>query len=156
MNVEFRAMQLSDIEQVCEIEKEAFPTPWTAEAFYSELTSNLFAHYIVIEKEGELIGYGGMWKIIDEAHITNIAIRKSYQGNKLGEKLLQYLQHAAIEAGMKRMTLEVRVSNTVAQNLYHKLGFYKVGTRKGYYTDNNEDAYIMWANLNEQGAEAND
>lgn len=152
MDVEFRAMKLSDIDQVCEIEQEAFPTPWTAEAFYNELTTNMFAHYVVIEKDGQLIGYGGMWTVIDEAHITNIAIRKLYQGKKLGEALLTSLKQMAIQAGMSRMTLEVRVSNTVAQNLYKKLGFYTVGTRKGYYTDNNEDAYIMWVNLNEQGA----
>lgn len=152
MDVEFRAMKLSDIDQVCEIEQEAFPTPWTAEAFYNELTTNMFAHYVVIEKEDRLIGYGGMWTVIDEAHITNIAVRKLYQGKKLGEALLTRLKLAAIQAGMSRMTLEVRVTNTVAQNLYKKLGFYIVGTRKGYYSDNNEDAYIMWVNLHEQGA----
>lgn len=151
MKVEFRAMRLDDIEQVCMIEQEAFPTPWTAEAFYNELTTNFFAHYLVIEKDEQLIGYGGMWTIIDEAHITNIAIRKPYQGLKLGEQLLTRMQEAAFKAGIKRMTLEVRVSNIVAQNLYKKLGFYTVGTRKEYYTDNNEDAYIMWVNLNKQG-----
>ena len=151
MEVLFRAMRLEDIEQICIIEKEAFPTPWTADAFYNELTTNMFAHYIVIEKDGTLIGYGGMWKVVDEAHVTNIAIRKPYQGQKLGEGILSRLQASAIVSGMNRMTLEVRVSNIVAQNLYKKLGFYAVGTRKGYYSDNNEDAIIMWANLKEQG-----
>lgn len=152
MDVEFRAMKLSDIDQVCDIEQEAFPTPWTADAFYNELTTNMFAHYVVIEKDDQLIGYGGMWTVIDEAHITNIAVRKLYQGKKLGEALLTSLKEAAKQLGMSRMTLEVRVSNTVAQNLYKKLGFYTVGTRKGYYSDNNEDAYIMWVDLHEQGA----
>lgn len=147
---EFRAMRLDDIEQVCMIEKEAFPTPWTADAFLSELTTNVFAQYIVIERDNELVGYGGMWAVIDEAHVTNIAIRKQYQGRHLGEQLLLRLQQAARNAGISRMTLEVRVSNTVALNLYKKLGFYTVGTRKKYYTDNNEDAYIMWVNLDEQ------
>ncbi len=147
MEYVFRSMLLEDIEQICDIEKEAFPTPWSAEAFYNELMNNQFAYYLILEKDGQIIGYGGMWTIMDEAHITNIAIRKPYQGKKLGMKLLGRLQEAAYEIGIRRMTLEVRISNKIAQALYEKMGFYSVGTRKAYYTDNNEDALIMWANL---------
>lgn len=151
MDFVFRSMLLEDIEQICEIEKEAFPTPWSAEAFYNELVNNHFAYYLVLESNGEILGYGGMWTIMDEAHVTNIAIRKSFQGMKLGEKLLSRLKDQAFTLGIRRMTLEVRVSNNVAKGLYEKLGFYSVGTRKGYYTDNHEDALIMWANLDEKG-----
>jgi len=148
MELVFRSMLLEDIEQICAIEQEAFPTPWSAEAFYNELMNNHFAYYIVLENgDGEIIGYGGMWTIMDEAHITNIAIRKPFQGMKLGEKLLGKLQDKAVDLGIMRMTLEVRVTNHIAHGLYEKMGFYSVGTRKGYYTDNNEDAVIMWANL---------
>ncbi len=147
----FRRMRLKDIDFICDIEKEAFPTPWSPSAFYNELVYNQFAHYVVMECGGEIAGYGGMWMIMDEAHITNIAVRKKFRGNKLGERLLRELQTTAMQLGAKRMTLEVRVSNTIARRLYEKMGFYPSGTRKGYYTDNNEDALIMWADLPTDG-----
>lgn len=144
----FRLMQVDDIEQICQIEEEAFPTPWTAAAFYNELVNNHFARYMVMEYDGEVAGYAGMWLIMDEAHITNIAIREKYRGIKLGRKLVGELQKTAAYMGASRMTLEVRESNAVARNLYRKMGFEDSGVRKGYYTDNNEDAIIMWAELN--------
>lgn len=146
----FRPMKLDDIKSICDIEKESFPTPWTAGAFQNELTNNHFAHYLVMELDGAIAGYGGMWVIMDEAHVTNIAVRGVYRGKKLGERLLLELRRMANQNGAKRMTLEVRVSNRVAQNLYEKLGFRSVGVRKGYYTDNNEDALIMWADIPEE------
>lgn len=143
----FRLMQMADIDQICGIEQEAFTSPWTAAAFQNELANNLFARYLVMERDGEIIGYGGMWLITDEAHITNIAVRADYRGRKLGEKLLRELQETARVMGANRMTLEVRVSNYVAQRLYEKMGFVSTGVRKGYYSDNMEDALIMWAEL---------
>ncbi|QAY66887.1 ribosomal protein S18-alanine N-acetyltransferase [Paenibacillus protaetiae] len=146
-NVLFRPMVLADIPAVEEIEQEAFATPWTSDAFTNELTNNMFAKYIVMESGGELIGYGGMWVIVDEAHVTNVAIRSDCRGQGFGRLLMSELQHKAVFYGAERMTLEVRVSNTVAQNLYRKLGFEPSGVRPGYYSDNNEDALIMWAEL---------
>jgi len=143
----FRPMRLSDIEEICRIEEEAFPTPWTSGAFYNELTNNQFAKYIVMEVDGDIAGYGGMWIIREEAHVTNIAVRAEYRGRKLGERLVRELQRTAVLLGARRMTLEVRVSNYIARRLYEKLGFYSVGLRRGYYTDNGEDAVIMWVNL---------
>lgn len=143
----FRAMRSEDIPTICEIEKECFPTPWTAGAFYNELMNNHFAHYLVMEVEGAIAGYAGMWVIMDEAHITNIAVRTAYRGKKLGERLLTELERKARQHGARRMTLEVRVTNRIAQNLYEKKGFRSVGVRKGYYTDNNEDALIMWTDI---------
>lgn len=145
--LEFRSMQMEDIPAICEIEHEAFTTPWTEGAFQNELTSNQFARYLVMECDGEIIGYGGMWLIMEEAHITNVAVRSKYRGKKLGERLMRELQKTASFFGAARMTLEVRASNFVAQNLYEKLGFYSVGVRRGYYTDNKEDAIIMWVDL---------
>jgi len=146
-HLEFRSMQMDDIPAICEIEQEAFTTPWTAGAFQNELTNNQFARYMVMECDGEIAGYGGMWLIMEEAHVTNVAVRKKYRGQKLGERLMRELQKTASFFGAVRMTLEVRPSNQVAINLYEKLGFYSVGLRRGYYTDNREDAMIMWADL---------
>lgn len=145
--LEFRLMQLNDIPDVLEIEHEAFTLPWTEEAFRNELTMNHFAKYMIMELDGQAIGYAGMWTIMDEAHITNIAIREAYRGRKLGDKLLDELMQTASYLGMERMTLEVRVTNQIAQGLYEKKGFKPAGVRKGYYSDNNEDAVIMWADL---------
>ncbi len=147
----FRPMHTDDIPVICEIEQESFTTPWTAGAFYNELTSNNFAKYLVLEYEGEIAGYGGMWLIMDEAHVTNIAIREKCRGRKLGERLLAEMQQTAVFYGAQRMTLEVRPSNLIAQRLYEKMGFRSVGIRRGYYTDNKEDAIIMWADLPKTG-----
>jgi ribosomal-protein-alanine N-acetyltransferase len=140
-------MRLDDIPAICKIEQEAFATPWTTAAFYNELTNNQFARYMVMDLDGEIIGYGGMWIIMDEAHITNVAVREDFRGKKLGERLMREMQDTAGFMGAARMTLEVRPSNYVAQGLYEKLGFYSVGIRRGYYTDNQEDAMIMWVDL---------
>ena len=146
-DVIFRKMYLGDIEAICAIEQEAFATPWTYEAFLNELTNNHFANYLVMDINGEVAGYGGMWVLMDEAHVTNIAVRKDFRGIKLGERLLVELKKTARFLGAKRMTLEVRVSNEIAQNLYRKLGFYRAGQRKRYYSDNGEDALVMWVEL---------
>ncbi|MUG72108.1 MULTISPECIES: ribosomal protein S18-alanine N-acetyltransferase [Paenibacillus] len=145
--VRFRAMTEADIPAICEIEQESFTTPWTAGAFHNELTNNQFAKYTVLEFDGEVAGYGGMWLIMEEAHVTNIAIRQKYRGQKLGERLLTEMQQTASLFGVQRMTLEVRPSNEIARRLYEKKGFRSVGVRRGYYTDNQEDAIIMWADL---------
>lgn len=143
----YRAMTLEDVPSVVEIEQEAFTSPWTKGAFVNELTSNMFAHYLVAEYKDSLIGYGGMWIIMDEAHVTNIALREEYRGQGFGHKLLSKLQEIAMKQGAVRMTLEVRTSNEQAQRLYRKLGFQPSGIRPKYYSDNGEDAIIMWAEL---------
>ncbi|MFC0213263.1 ribosomal protein S18-alanine N-acetyltransferase [Paenibacillus chartarius] len=143
----FRPMQTRDIPTVCQIEQESFTTPWTEGAFHNELTNNHFAHYVVMEVGGAVAGYGGMWLILEEAHVTNVAVRAPFRGQGLGERLMTELMHKAALLGAHRMTLEVRQTNAVAQSLYEKIGFAAVGVRRGYYTDNNEDAVIMWAEL---------
>ncbi|AOZ92304.1 ribosomal protein S18-alanine N-acetyltransferase [Paenibacillus crassostreae] len=146
-DISFRAMKLEDVPAIMIIEHEAFTLPWTETAFHNELTNNHFAKYIVMENNGLPVGYAGMWTIVDEAHITNIAILEEYRGRKLGDRLLDELIKTAYQSGMERMTLEVRVSNRIAQRLYAKKGFKAAGIRKGYYSDNHEDAMIMWAEL---------
>jgi ribosomal-protein-alanine N-acetyltransferase len=143
----FRTMTPADVPVITQIEHEAFTCPWTQEAFMNELSNNHFARYMVMEYDGDVIGYGGMWTIMDEAHVTNIAVRAGYRGQGLGEKLMTELQRTAVFFGAARMTLEVRVSNEIAQRLYRKLGFEPAGIRPGYYSDNQEDALIMWAEL---------
>lgn len=143
----FRRLTLEDLDRIMEIEHASFTLPWSREAFTLELTQNHFAKYLVAMENGYVVGYCGMWVILDEAHITNIAIHPDYRGKKYGEALMLEMVALALAHGADRMTLEVRVSNTPAQRLYEKMGFASHGIRKGYYTDNNEDAVIMWAEL---------
>lgn len=145
--ITLRKMVEEDIDQILVIEKESFATPWSRESFENELTKNRFALYLVLEDEEVIFGYCGVWIIVDEAHVTNIALLPNYRGKKLGETLLTEIMKVAKEKGAKTMTLEVRVSNHVAQSLYRKLGFLDGGIRKNYYTDNQEDALVMWVNL---------
>jgi len=146
-DVHFRLMKVEDITGVMEVEVSSFTTPWTANAFYNEVMNNHFAYYIVAELNQRIVGYCGVWVIIDEAHITNVAVHPEFRGIKIGENLMKYVMGLSMAYGATKMTLEVRVSNVGAQALYKKLGFTAQGIRKGYYTDNNEDAIIMWANL---------
>ncbi|HEU5139502.1 MAG TPA: ribosomal protein S18-alanine N-acetyltransferase [Bacillales bacterium] len=146
-NVRFRYMTLDDIQAVLEVEQASFSMPWSESAFYNELTSNRFATYILAEVEGEVVGYCGVWVIIDEAHITNIALLPAFRGKKIGEALLRTAMQFSRMHGGRKMTLEVRVSNEPAQRLYRKLGFQPGGIRKNYYTDDHEDALVMWVRL---------
>lgn len=145
--VEIRKMIIRDIPDIIEIEKRCFPIPWTKGAFEKELRSNKLAHYFVGVLDGKVAGYGGMWLIIDEGHITNIAVHPDYQGKKVGEGIVGALIQEAESRRMYRLTLEVRKSNIIAQNLYKKLGFVTCGIRPGYYSDNAEDALIMWKEI---------
>ncbi|WP_245583461.1 ribosomal protein S18-alanine N-acetyltransferase [Paenibacillus assamensis] len=144
-----RPMTVADIEAVQIVEQASFTLPWTNDAFYNELTNNIFAHYWVIEENSTIIAYAGMWTVIDEAHVTNIAVHPDSRGHGYGEQLMQTLITEAAAQGMNKMTLEVRVTNEVAQRLYRKYDFEPAGVRKGYYSDNNEDALIMWTNIDQ-------
>ncbi|KMY45985.1 alanine acetyltransferase [Bacillus sp. FJAT-27916] len=145
--VMFRAMTLEDLDDVMEVEHASFTLPWSREAFYNELVNNQYAVYLVVEDRGRVIGYGGQWVILDEGHITNIALLPAYRGYGLGEELMIRMMGTAKSMGVKRMTLEVRVTNHGAQKLYRKMGFQEGGIRKNYYTDNMEDALVMWVEL---------
>ncbi|CAB3389408.1 ribosomal protein S18-alanine N-acetyltransferase [Kyrpidia spormannii] len=142
-----RPMRTSDLDRIQEIERASFTVPWSRNAFYGELADNHFARYIVAQRGDLVVGYAGMWLILDEAHITNIAVHPEARRQHVGETLLRYAMAYARSQGAMRMTLEVRVSNAPAQHLYRKLGFTAKGVRRGYYTDNHEDAIIMWAEL---------
>lgn len=152
MVVTFEEMSVEHLDQVLEIEKVSFPTPWSHGAFKGELLQNDFAHYIVAVFDKTVIGYGGMWIILDEAHITNVAVRPDLRGKDIGKALMLEIIRQAVIRGANRMTLEVRPSNNAARRLYHVLGFEERGVRKRYYSDTNEDAIIMWKeNLSADG-----
>lgn len=155
-------MTLADMDRVMEIEQVAFPTPWSARAYHYEITKNKHSTLLVVRtapvtngRFGRLarrlglfppvpvLGYAGFWFLVDEAHIYTIAVHPQWRGRGLGELLILALMDRSMELGADRATLEVRVSNRVAQELYSKYGFEIVSRRKGYYSDNNEDAYIM-------------
>jgi len=142
-----RPMTMEDIPIIVAIEEVSFPIPWTAESFISELKDNYLARYYCLELDGKVIGYMGLWIVMGEAHITNVAIWPGCRGEGWGEYLIRRVMHSMFSAGVMRLTLEVRVSNTNAQQLYTKLGFKPAGVRKKYYSDNQEDAIIMWASL---------
>ncbi len=137
-----RRMTAADVDGVAAVEAATFPTPWSRDAFASEM-KNVAARYLVAEKEGRVIGYAGAWIILDESHITNIAVLKEERGQGIGRALTEGLMQYLSNLGAAYATLEVRKSNEVAQNLYKSLGFIKLGVRKRYYEDNGEDALIM-------------
>ena len=138
-------MTAADIEKVIEIESEAYGEHhWSKSSFYDEMQNKLAKYYVAKTASGELVGYAGTWHIIDEAHITTIAVKKTHLRKHIGEAIITRIIDDCHSEGIKYLTLEVRVSNEAAIALYTKYGFESLGTRKGYYQDNNEDALIMW------------
>jgi ribosomal-protein-alanine N-acetyltransferase len=142
-------MKASDIRTVMRIEALSFSTSWPPSAFASELNDNKLAHYFIGrpggETTGDIVAYGGIWVILEDSHITTIAVHPDWRGKKYGEEMLVHLLHEAIDRGASWITLEARESNLVAQRLYRKYGFTTVSTRRAYYSDNGENAVVMWA-----------
>jgi ribosomal-protein-alanine N-acetyltransferase len=140
-------MVREDIKYIVEIEKLSFSTPWSSAAFLSELQHPEQTVYFVARVRGQVVGYVGMWIIMDEGHITNIAIHPNYRGKGIGTRLLSFLFAVSRQRGIGSQTLEVRRTNIRAQKLYRRMGFVASGVRPGYYRDNNEDAIIMWRRM---------
>jgi ribosomal-protein-alanine N-acetyltransferase len=154
-------MEVEHIPQVMEVDRFSFPLPWSASSYRHELLENKHAHFFVAvdgerrrrgwrewfgqSLEPRVIGFVGYWYILDEAHISTIAVRPEYRGHGIGEALLVAALEHARKLGAVEASLEVRVSNVAAQNLYQKYGFVEVGRRKNYYRDNGEDAILMTA-----------
>jgi len=145
MNSDFKIcpMDSSSIKSILNISELSFPISWSFESLQSEL-DNKFAKYVVLKKGDSIVGYGGMWIIIDEAHITNVAIHPEARGHGGGDLIVEALFRICRKQKITAITLEVRSSNFLAINLYEKYGFEKVSIRPHYYEDNNEDAVIMW------------
>lgn len=138
-------MTPADLDEVMAIERLSYLTPWSRDAFASELLQR-YTVYLVARAGQRVVGYAGMHVIWEQAHVTNIAVHPEYRGRGFGERLLRELMRVARRKGVRQMTLEVRVSNAPAQGLYRKLGFVTApgAVRKGYYTDTGEDAIVMW------------
>ena len=138
-----RRMAESDVAAVHAIEAASFPTPWTRDMFLSELRENKVARYLVIQSAGEIAGFAGVHIVLDEGHVTNIAVAQAYRGLGFGRLVTQALMQYAANLGVRYLTLEVRQSNETAKRLYASLGFIQVALRKNYYRDSGEDAVLM-------------
>ncbi|MCL2874535.1 MAG: ribosomal protein S18-alanine N-acetyltransferase [Defluviitaleaceae bacterium] len=146
-NIRTEPMTISHLEDVYEIEMSSFSIPWDRDDFVKELNENDKAIYVVAFFDDKVVGYGGMWHIVNEGHITNIAVLEQYRKNKIGTAILSRMIQIADEKEMIGITLEVRVGNESAMKLYSKFGFKAEGLRKNYYADTKEDAVIMWKDL---------
>ena len=145
MEIKIQRMQKSDVDNVINIEEKAYGEHhWSKESFLNELSNDLARYYAAFDINGNLLGYAGCWQILEEVHITNIAVSPDFRRQKIGERLLRQIIDDCYKNKAKYITLEVRVSNNAAIKLYEKYGFKSLGTRKGYYQNNNEDALIMW------------
>jgi ribosomal-protein-alanine N-acetyltransferase len=136
-------MRMADVAAVLEIERLSFSSPWPAFAFEQELTANRLAHYRVARLADHVVAFGGIWLMVDEAHITTFGVHPDHRRQGIGRRLLLELAEVALELGSARMTLEVRVSNEPAQRLYRSFGFNVSGRRVAYYSDDGEDALVM-------------
>ena len=140
-----KPLEKQDIDEVDLIAQKAYGAHhWSKDAFYSELSNNLAKYFVARTSDGELAGFAGSWCIIDEAHITTIAVAPEFQRKHIGEALLVAILDNCYKNMAKYLTLEVRESNIPAIKMYEKYGFKSFGVRKGYYQDNNESALIMW------------
>ena len=142
MNI--RPANENDIKTLTEIDEICFSSPWSEKSFTDEIVNNKIAMYLVAEVDSKVVGYAGLWVILEEGHITNVAVHPDFRGKGLAKKLLTELLATAEEAGANIYTLEVRATNESAIALYESFNFKSVGLRKKYYEDNGEDAVIMW------------
>lgn len=166
-------MEVADIDAVRAVEKKCFPSPWPRESFRYEIERNRMARYFVLRRkhpegftppvapktgilrrllggtrsfgQDSIVGFAGIWMMVDEAHITTLAVDPDFRGQGLGELLLVATTELSGVEGAKMMTLEVRESNAIAQRLYEKYGFSRHGIRRHYYSDDGEDAVVMWS-----------
>lgn len=143
-DIVIRTMTVEDLDGVMSVEFDSFLTPWSRAAFEEELRTNRLAHYLVAVENGNIVGYAGTWLVINEAHVTNVAVTGQRRREGIGRLLMENLLDLARDSGMDSMTLEVRVSNEAARHLYQQLGFVEAGIRKNYYSETKEDALILW------------
>jgi [ribosomal protein S18]-alanine N-acetyltransferase len=143
LRIHVEPMTVADIAAVHRIERASFPLPWPDYAFRQELESNRLARYLVVRAGGQVVAYGGMWLMVDEAHVTTFAVLPDWRRRGIGGRLMVALVRLATEMGARVATLEVRLSNVAARRLYQRFGFQPVGVRPRYYSDNGEDALIM-------------
>ena len=142
-SLQIRELEKKDLTEIAKIEREAFPTPWSRKTFLKEI-NNEFAYYLGGLVEGKIVSYIGAWLLDERIHITTLATKMEYRKQGLATLMLHHLLEMAKEIGKEKASLEVRVSNQAAQQLYLKEGFFKISRKQSYYKDNGEDAILMW------------
>lgn len=142
MTPRIERMRPEHVAQVAQLDTLCFAVPWSKKSFENEMTNNLACYHVLLAGE-KVIGYGGYWHVLNEAHVTNIAVLPAYRRKGCGSMLLAHMILDAQKNGVDTMTLEVRISNYAARTLYERYGFCQTGLRPGYYSDNREDALIM-------------
>ena len=142
-SLRFEPLSQHHLAKVLEIEQEANPAPWSEKSFTNEL-SNPQSMFLVAIGDGKVVGYGGYWRCIDEAHITTVAVSVEARRQGIGKRLMTTLLNHAVDEGMTCSTLEVRAGNVSAITMYENMGYVVAARRKGYYPDNKEDALVMW------------
>jgi len=147
MNIWIKRADINDLDSIFKIEKETFSDYWSYDSLYEDICKTPISYYLVAGFDEEVVGYIGMWHVLDESHIMNIAVDKRYRNMGIGTLLLSSLIDYSKDTGIKKMTLEVREHNENALKLYEKHGFVRDGIRKEYYRDTKEDAIIMWKEL---------
>jgi ribosomal-protein-alanine N-acetyltransferase len=143
LKIRLAPMHADDLDAVQRIERASFTTPWPAYAYRQEIETNRLAHYIVARAGDDIVGFAGMWMMVDQAHITTFAVDPKWRRKGIGAQMVRALLEMARPLGARQATLEVRLSNLAARHLYEKFGFRPVGIRPRYYSDNGEDALIM-------------
>jgi [ribosomal protein S18]-alanine N-acetyltransferase len=138
-------MRRRHLRAVLRIEADVYPRPWSMSLFLSELALRSSRSYFVARVGRSVVGYGGLMMSADDGHVTTIAVDQAHQRTGVGTRLLLVLCREALARGARCLTLEVRLSNRGAQELYRRFGFAPVGVRKGYYAETKEDALVMWA-----------
>jgi [ribosomal protein S18]-alanine N-acetyltransferase len=154
LTVHVQHMRRRHLRSVVRIEQQVYPRPWSASLFLSELALRSTRAYYVARVGREVVGYAGLLMTLDDGHVTTIAVDPKWHRHKIGTRLLAVLAREAIERGAVSLTLEVRMSNDAAQEMYRRFGFGPVGVRKNYYQEVNEDALVMWAHEVDQPAYA--
>jgi len=150
-----RPIREEDVRGIHEIESLCFAMPWSEDSILHDVKENPVARWLVMDDgAGQVLAYAGMWFVLDEAHVCNIAVHPDYRRLGYGRRILEALIRLAQENSMCLMELEVRRSNLTAQNLYHSCGFIDVGYRKRYYEDNHEDALLMFKSLEQETEDA--
>jgi ribosomal-protein-alanine N-acetyltransferase len=146
LEVRITPMRRRHLRGVLRIEQQVYPRPWTFGLFLGEISQHASRVYLVARVGSEVVGYSGMFRALDDGHITTIAVDPAWQRRGIATRMLLALARAAVDRGCRNLTLEVRMSNSGAQALYQRFGFVPAGVRKGYYPETGEDALVMWAN----------
>jgi [ribosomal protein S18]-alanine N-acetyltransferase len=146
VEVRISPMRRRHLRGVVRIEQQVYPRPWTIALFLSEIGQRNTRLYLVARVGGQVVGYTGLFRALDDGHITTVAVDPAWHRHGIATRLLLALARGAVDRGCANLTLEVRMSNSGAQALYQRFGFVPAGVRKGYYPETREDALVMWAN----------